>query len=134
MVESGAESVLKLVETYQGKPDEEWWSHIMDYDYPYSSGMPLYYAGRTNMKGWITEFLEGTGHRALTRPGDFTSGLVSVPLTIKHPSGAQDTAALVAGMLGFTVHRTDTSDEVTVQPFQGWSLMIAEDSPFAATV
>ena len=45
---------------------------------------------------------------------DFTSCLVSVPLTIEYPSGTQDTAALVAGMLGFTVHRTDTSDEVTV--------------------
>ena len=55
---------------------------------------------------------------------------VSVPLTIKDPSGTQDTATLVAGMLGFTVHRTDTTDEVTVQPFQGWSLMLGDDSPF----
>ena len=61
---------------------------------------------------------------------DFSTGLVTVPLILKHPSGAQDTAALVAGMLGFTVHRMDTSDEVTVQPFQGWALMLANDSPF----
>ena len=33
-------------------------------------------------------------------------------------------------MLGFTVHRTDNSDEVSVQPFQGWSLILADDSPF----
>ena len=52
-------------------------------------------------------------------PRDFTKGLVTVPLIIKHLSGVQDTAALVVGMLGFTVHRTPTSDEVTVQPFQG---------------
>ena len=63
-------------------------------------------------------------------PDDFTKGLVTVPLIIKDPSGVQDTAALVAGMLGFTVYRTPTSDEVTVQPFQGWSLMLADDSPF----
>ena len=63
-------------------------------------------------------------------PGDFTSGLVGVPFTIKHPCGVQDTAALVAGMLGFTVHRIPNSDEVSVQPFQGWSLMLSDDSPF----
>ena len=78
--------------------------------------------------------MEGsTRHGKMFEPKNFTSGLVSVPLTITHPSGAQDTAALVAGMLGFTVHRTDTSDEVTVQPFQGWSLMLADDSPFVKT-
>ena len=117
----------KLLETYQGRPDEEWWSHIMDYEQAYSSGIPI---GKINMGGWITEFLEETGYRKLRNPSDFTSGLVTVPLTIKHPSGVQDTAALVAGMLGFTVHRTPTSEEVTVQPFQGWSLMLADDSPF----
>ena len=29
----------KLLETYQGKPDEKWWSHIMDYEEEYASGM-----------------------------------------------------------------------------------------------
>ena len=78
--------------------------------------------------------MEGTRRcNELFEPGGFTSGLVGVPLTIKHPSGIQDTAALVAGILGFTVHRTDTSDEVTVQPFQGWSLVLADDSPFVKT-
>ena len=115
---------LKLVETYQGKPDQEWWSHIMDYKRPYGSGT----VGK--ISGWITDFMEGTRHRRLTRADDFTSGLVTVPLTIKDLSGAQDTAVLVAGMLGFTVHMTDTSDEVTVQPFQGWSLILGDDSPF----
>ena len=117
----------KLLETYQGRPDRKWWSHIMDYEEAYSSGV---YLSRSSIKGWITEFLEGTRHRRLTSADDFTSGLVTVPLTIKDLSGAQDTAALVAGMLGFTVHRTDTSDEVTVQPFQGWSLILGNDSPF----
>ena len=89
----------------------------------------------TETRGWITDFLEGPcfTHRFFREHSDFTSGLVSVPLTIKHPSGEQDTAALVAGMLGFTVHKTDNSDEVSVQPFQGWSLMLADDSPFLKT-
>ena len=58
-----------------------------------------------------------------------TSGLVSVPLTLKHPSGVKDTAAVVAGMLGFTIH-TDGTKEVSVQPFQGWSLLLSGESPF----
>ena len=87
--------------------------------------------GRNCTRGWITDFLEGaSSHDPLVEHEDFSTGLVTVPLVLNHPSGAQDTAALVAGMLGFTVHRTDTSDDVTVQPFQGWALMLAKDSPF----
>ena len=94
-----------------------------------SSGM--FPTGKNYIRGWITEFLEGASrHDLLFEHKDFSTGLVTVPLNLKHPSGAQDTAALAAGMLGFTVHRTDTSNEVTVQPFQGWALMLANDSPF----
>ena len=84
------------------------------------------------IRGWITDFLEGLQYeRELLGPGDFTSGVVAVPFTIKdRRSGVQDTAALVAGMLGFTVHRIPNCDEVSVQPFQGWSLMLSDDSPF----
>lgn len=94
-----------------------------------SSG--FYPTGRNCTRGWITDFLEGASiYGPLVEHEDFSTGLVTVPLVLNHPSGAQDTAALVAGMLGFTVHRTDTSDDVTVQPFQGWTLMLAKDSPF----
>ena len=57
-----------------------------------------------------------------------TSSLVSVPIALKHPSGVEDTAAVVAGILDFTVHTDD--NKVSVQPFQGWSLLLASDSPF----
>ncbi|KAK2552673.1 Uncharacterized protein P5673_026052 [Acropora cervicornis] len=93
----------------------------------------FYPTGSNLIGGWITNFLEGAREDDLLElfeHKDFSTGLVTVPLILKHPSGAQDTAALVGGMLGFTVHRTDTSDEVTVQPFQGWALMLANDSPF----
>lgn len=119
-----------LLQTYQGKPDKKWWSHIMDYQKEYSSGFPT---GRNYIRGWITDFLEGANrHGSLFEHKDFSTGLVTVPLILKYPSSG-DTAALVAGMLGFTVHRTHHlifSDEVTVQPFQGWALMLANDSPF----
>ena len=56
---------LELVETYQGKPDQEWWNHIMDYKRPNGSST----VGK--ISEWITEFLEGTRHWCLTSHGDF---------------------------------------------------------------
>ena len=62
--------------------------------------------------GWLTNFVENT-----RKIGDGSSGLVSVPLKITSPGGVQeDTATLVAGMLGFTLHEGDVP---VVQPFQG---------------
>ena len=31
-----------LLKTYQGKPDVKWWSHIVDYEQEYGSGMYLW--------------------------------------------------------------------------------------------
>ena len=59
-----------------------------------------------------------------------TTGLVSVPLILEDPVRCvKDNATLVAGMLGFTLH-TDNTEEISVQPFQGWSLLLSKDSPF----
>ena len=115
-----------LLATYQGSAVSEWWSHIMSYQNVYASGM-FFVPGEYLYRGWITEFLEGTKYAMDI--DEMTSGLVSVPINLKHPSGVQDTAAVVAGMLGFTVH-TDENNELSVQPFQGWSLLLTSDSPF----
>ena len=98
----------------------------MSYENVYSSGV-IFVPGEYCYRGWITEFLEGTKYAM--EIDQMTSGLVSVPINLKHPSGVEDTAAVVAGMLGFTVH-TDENKEVSVQPFQGWSLLLTSDSPF----
>ena len=115
-----------LLATYQGSAVSEWWSHIMSYENAYASGVH-FVPGEYRYRGWITEFLEG--ENCAMDIDRMTSGLVSVPINLKHPSGAQDTAAVVAGMLGFTV-RTNENKEVSVQPFQGWSILLASDSPF----
>ena len=115
-----------LLATYKGSAVSEWWSHIMSYENVYASGM-FFVPGEYRYKGWITEFLEGKKHAMDIER--MTSGLVSVPIDLKHPSGVEDTAAVVAGMLGFTVH-TDENKEISVQPFQGWSLLLSSDSPF----
>ena len=119
----------KLLDTYQGRPDRKWWSHIVTYENENGSGMII--QGSYIYRGWITQFLEGPMRaRFPLKISGMTKGLVSVPLTLKDPTGlVKDNAALVAGMLGFTLHSTD-SNEVSVRPFQGWSLMISENSPF----
>jgi hypothetical protein len=63
--------------------------------------------------------------------GDFPSAIVTVPLGILDlETRVQDMSALVAGMVGVTVHESVGNDRVTVEPFQGWSLLLPKDSPF----
>ena len=105
-----------MIFNISGSPDKKWWDKIIQYNGANESGeTPGYF-------GWLTEFVEDT-----SKVGLFTSGLLSVPLEIKSPDGTQDTVALVAGMLGFTLYKEDVP---VVQPFQGWSLMLPEHSPF----
>lgn len=111
----------KLLATYKGKPDRDWWSRIVSYQ---SFG-----SGNTNSyTGWITKFITGIENR--NGHSNFPCGLVSVPLTIADPSGVLDTGILAAGTLGFTIHENTSGGVPSVQPFQGWSLLLAEDSPF----
>ena len=111
----------ELLATYQGRPDKEWWSHIISYQNRFGSGVPGY-------RGWITDFLEGT--KDLIDIDEMASGLVSVPIILQDTERCvEDNATLAAGMLGFTVH-TDDTKMISVQPFQGWSLLLSKDSPF----
>ena len=111
----------ELLATYQGRPDKEWWSHIISYQNRFGSGVPGY-------RGWITDFLEGT--KDLIDIDEMASGLVSVPIILQDTERCvEDNATLAAGMLGFTVH-TDDTKMISVQPFQGWSLLLSKDTPF----
>ena len=103
---------------FTGNPDKDWWDKIIYYEGSGGSGKPFYYCG------WLSELVEDK--RRVDR-FYLSSGLLSVPLEIQSPGGVvRDTAALVAGMLGYTVHEGEVP---VVQPFQGWSLMLPEKSP-----
>jgi len=111
----------ELLSTYQGRPDKEWWSHIISYQKRFGSGEHGY-------RGWITDLLEGT--EDLIDIDEMASGLVSVPIILEDTVRCVKVdATLAAGMLGFTLH-TDENKELSVQPFQGWSLLLSKDSPF----
>ena len=112
----------KLLATYRGTPDYDWWSRIVTRE--------GFGSGPSGYTGWITKFMEMTEDPK--EVDEFTSGLVTVPLTIAHPSGLEDTAALVAGCLGFTIHEDGADKIPSVQPFQGWSLLLPKNSPFRA--
>ncbi len=118
---SHAEKVFqKLLKTYQGKPDKKWWNRILHEEGARSYGQIQGYTG------WLVHFAEGTTRRVGHR--NLTSGLVSVPLEISHPCGTE-TGTLVAGMLGFTVQEDEAGSRPSVQPYQGWSLLLPKDSP-----
>ncbi|XP_046858815.1 uncharacterized protein LOC124452279 [Xenia sp. Carnegie-2017] len=105
-----AENVFqKLLATYCGEPDCEWWSTIVTRE-QFGSGDLCY-------TGWIKKL------------SNFESGLVTAPLTLSHPSGLADKAALVAGCLGYKLHENDDNIP-SVQPYQGWCLMLPKNSPF----
>merc|ERR1711935_485150 len=64
----------KLVDTFEGNPDKEWWSHILSWNETYGSG------SRSWWSGWMIDFLMAG---KAENPQDFQSGVVSVPLKIK---------------------------------------------------
>lgn len=104
----------------------------MTYERPYGSGDYLS-SGPTRYSGWIVEFLSGTvGSDIGILKGDFPSAIVTVPMgIIDFGAGIQDQAALVAGMIGMTVHQSvGDDDRLSIQPYQGWSLLLPQDSKF----
>jgi len=111
--------VMNLLDTYNGNPDKEWWGHILNWNVTHGSG------ARQWWEGWMPEFLIAKG----SKPTDFPSGLVSVPLKIidkVNPPPVEDTGLLVAGTVGFTVEEVDRCPVVEAK--QGWSLLMPKES------
>merc|ERR1712066_22159 len=90
-------TLKKLVDTYKGNPDKEWWGHILSWNQTYGSG------SRSWWSGWMIDFLMAGKAEG---PQDFQSGMVSVPLIIKdevYGPPVKDDGDLVAGTFGYTV-------------------------------
>ena len=124
----GTLSILKkLLDTYNGNPDKEWWSHILSWNESgYGSG------SRSWWEGWIINFL-GKCAQEVSSPRNFKSGMTSVPLKITDNifgPPVSDMAELVAGTFGFSVEEGDRAPVVEAK--QGWMLLLPKGSPVIA--
>ena len=111
----------KLVDTFNGNPDKEWWGHILSWNETYGSG------GRSWWSGWMIDFLMAG---EAENPQDFKSGVVSVPLKIEDENfgpPVSDTGELVAGTFGYTVEEGEQAP--VVEANQGWLLLLPKGSP-----
>ena len=115
------EILRKLVDTFEGNPDVEWWSHILSWNKTYGSGARKWWSG------WIIDFLNGG---QAEKPRDFQSGVVSVPLKIKDENfgpPVEDIGTLIAGTVGFTIEKGPQAPIVEAK--QGWALLLPKGSP-----
>jgi hypothetical protein len=107
----------KLVDTFKGQPDTDWWSKIITRQ-SYGSGAPEF-------KGWfMTDVLNV---RDATAISDAPSGLVSVPMKITD-GVRSDNATVLAGLAGYKLHNDD--GKFALEPVHGWCLLMPKDSSF----
>jgi len=116
----------KLLDTYNGNPDKEWWKKIV-VDESYDQFVVCGFSPEVGFSGWfMTDFLNQTF-------ADAPTGLTSAPLTIRSEV-AEEEGALVAGINGFTVE--SKTNKVTkkagnfIQAKHSWALLLDQDSVF----
>jgi len=118
----------KLLETFRGNPDKDWWSRIVSSHSYYSSGGPV----PPVYDGWLIKDFYGIHYRKV--PLDFIpSGVNVVPLTIVDLSNEsrKDEAAIVAGLTGYKIKEaTEDQKYPIVENVHGWGLLLRPDSPF----
>ncbi len=113
--------LLKLVDTYNGKPDKLWWGKIIDRKGYNMSGMGVTWTG-----WFITDFL---GELHLYKIKDFKSGLVSVPMKVVDAfTGHKEDSALIAGMAGYKVF--NDGNVPVVEANHGWAMLLEPNSAF----
>jgi len=110
----------KLLDTFEGDPDEDWWSRIINYR-SYGSGTP-------DFKGWfMTDLLNIPDATSI---GSAPSGLVRIPMTIDGEKGEEE-SAVVAGMIGYKIHQFGTSNQrASLEPMHGWTLLLEPNSVY----
>ncbi|CAG8583007.1 9057_t:CDS:1 [Funneliformis caledonium] len=105
--------ICKLIQTYKGEIDEEFWSRI--------ASRQSFCSGPSNISGWMMAFYpyEKDGTKIsydLIEPEDIPDGRVEVPFTT-------DTGLylkFVAGFLGAQQEFLENYNEVVVSPMIGW--------------
>jgi len=109
----------KLLDTFKGYPDEDWWSKIIT-EKSYGSGQP-------DFDGWFMENLLNVKNAKTI--GSAPSGLVSIPMKFSDP-GREEKGAVIAGMVGYKFHDLKNNIRPAVEPMHGWSLLLEPNSVF----
>ena len=106
----------KLLDTYLGNPDQDWWSRIITKE--------RFGSGETRFQGWfMVDLLNIWNANGIS---DAPSGLVTVNMTITDGT-TEEASALIAGMVGYKFH---TKPYYAVEPMHGWSLNLEPKSVF----
>jgi len=109
----------KLLDTFDGNPDEYWWSQIITEE--------SYGSGSSEFNGWfMMNLLNVQGAKTI---GSAPSGLVSVPMKFSDP-GRQEKGAVIAGMAGYKYHVPENNTRPAVEAMHGWSLLLEPNSVF----
>jgi len=103
----------KLVETYRGDGDKEWWSKILSHEsHGFGSG------SYTTYDGWFLKDLLNIS-KEVESFSSIPSGLVSVPL-IFDDNGRETDGAIVSGIAGIKID--ETSQIPVVSSTHGWAM------------
>ena len=111
--------VNKLLQTYQGNPDLDWWSRIISNIGSEGCGRPI------TFDGW---FLKDFLHEEKFK--DSPSGVVSVPMKLELPSGYTENAALLGGIAGNHIKENYKGNNTLIEAVHGWTLMLEPTSAF----
>ena len=102
----------KLIETYHGDGDKEWWSKIFTKERGFGSGASAKY------DGWfLRDLLHISG--SISSFNRIPSGLVSVPLTF-NDNGFEYPGAIVSGIAGIKID--ETGKVPVVSSTHGWAI------------
>ena len=119
----------KLLETYRGNPNKNWWSKIITEE---NHG-----SGNSQFKGWFMVDLMNVPEASGI--SDAPNGLVCVPIQLTDGNDV-DQGTIIAGMVGYILHPNETSQaqranqgpykSYTVEATHGWTLLLDESSFF----
>jgi len=108
----------KLVDTFNGNPDEDFWSRIIS-ERKYGSGAPTF-------NGWFMNVLFNKWGKTI---GSAPSGLVSVPINLAgYGDIPEDKSAVIAGIMGYKFHPETNITRPAVEAMHGWTLLLEPNS------
>jgi len=116
--------ICKLIETYKGKVNEEFWAKIASKQY--------FGSGPSNISGWIMAFypydINGTkvNYNSI-EPEDIPNGTVAVPFKV---DGLP--LKFIARFLDAQQKILENSDEVIVSPVIGWCVIDDKEDEITA--